>query len=280
MYRYVRVATCCLLTAALLTACDIRNFFGDTTQAQFREQRCELNSRVYAVRLDTEALLSEEQPDLAQLTTAVQEINEALGALLQKPDPLQQPQLEKLAQHWQIVSRHVQELRLRVLAYQRFLQQRAVLSTQLAVLTDGIDRLAALVVQSKLSTEMVYRSTAMLYINERMQHSLTQLTERPSDTPIIADRFTRDTLLLKRHLGDLREELAKSRNQRRTKVLQEQVDKVITEVIRNGPLIEQVLDSSSDYLDFLERHGKLQELLEQTTQLLEELDEPVEQAKT
>lgn len=280
MYQHVRATTLGMLTGMLLSGCDIHNVFGDATQAQFREQLCDLNSRVYEVRLDTEALLSEDQPDLEQLTTAAQEISDAMGGLLQKPDPLRRPQLDKLLQHWQIVTRHVQELRLRVTAYQTFLQQRAALSTQLAVLTDSIDRLAALVVQSKLSTEMVYRSTGMLYINERMQHSLTQLTERPSDTPLIADRFTRDILLLKRHLSDLREELAKSRNQRRSKPLQEQVDKLSTDIIRNGPLIEQVLDSSNEYLDFLERHSKLQDLLEQTTQMLEQLGEPPAQAKT
>lgn len=280
MYRYVRATTLCVLIGMLLTGCDIHNLFGDTNQTHFREQLCELNAHVYEVRLDTEALTNEDQPDLEQLTTAVQEISDAMGGLMQKPDPLRRPQIEKLLQHWHIVSRHVQELRLRVTAYQTFLQQRAALSTQLAVLTDSIDRLAAQVVQSKLSAEMVYRSTAMLYINERMQHSLTQLTERPSETPLIADRFTRDILLLKRHLGDLREELAKSRNQRRTKSLQDQVSKLLTDVIRNGPLIEQVLDSSSDYLDFLERHSKLQELLEQTTLMLEQLGEPPAQAKT
>ncbi len=280
MYRYLRVTTVCMLTGTLLAGCDMGNWFGSTSQAQFREQLCNLNSRVYEVRLDTETLLSEDQPDLAQLTNAVQEIGDAMGQLLQKTDPLQRPQLEKLIQHWQIVSRHVQELRLRVLAYQSFLQQRAALSTQLAVLTDSIDRLAAMVVQSKSSAEMVYRSTGMLYVNERMQHSLTQLTERPGDTPLIADRFTRDVLLLKRHLSDLREELRKSRNQRRSKPIQEHVDKLLTDVIRNGPMIEHVLDSSTDYLDFLERHSKLQSLLEQTTQMLEQLGEPPAQAKT
>lgn len=279
MNQYARVAALCLLGGTFLTGCEFRDLLGNGKQTRFHEQLCSLNTHVYELRLDTEELLGDDLPDVAQLTTAVQAISDALAELMQKPDPLLRPQLEKLLQHWQIVSHHVQELNLHVAGYQTFLQQRATLSTQLAVFTDSIDRLAALVVQSKASSEMVYRSTGMLYINERMQHSLTQLTERPGDTPLIADRFTRDTLLLKRYLTDMREELAAARNKRRVKPMQEQVDKLMTDVIRNGPLIEQVLDASNDYLDFLERHSKLQSLLEQTTQMLEQLARPVEVAK-
>jgi hypothetical protein len=120
----------------------------------------------------------------------------------------------------------------------------------------------------------------MLYVNERMQHSLIQLTERPADSPVVVDRFSRDVQLLKRNLGEIRENLGKSTRPRRNRAMLEQVDKLYNEVIRSGPLIEQVMEGSADYLDFLQQHARLQELLEQATQLLDKLDAPPEQVKT
>ncbi|MBI3561957.1 MAG: hypothetical protein HY080_09620 [Gammaproteobacteria bacterium] len=274
MHVLLRFTLVWTVSGVLLSGCDISRLFNSNTEQQFQLQVFEVSQQVYELRLETQVLPGKDGSDLSEIVADANEISEHLSKLIRNPDPLRQPQQDQLLQYWQGVSRHAQELKLRETMYQTFLQQRATLSTQLAVLTDGIDKLAAALVQAKLPGDMIYQGTGMLYVNERMQYTLAQLSEQPSNTPLILDRLTRDVLLMKRYLGDLRDRLTKTRQPQRIKPIAAQVEKLLREFVSNGPLIEQVLENSSNYLDFLERHAKLQEMLEHTSEQLDQLREP------
>lgn len=270
-----------LLAGLILSGCDLSRFAGGEQEATFRAQITGLSQRVYQLRLDAAGLPGKEDAaDLAQLETGASRIAAEISTMLAQADPLRKPQLELINKHWLITTRHLREYHLREQSYKTFLQQRATLNTQLAVFTDGIDKLAVMVVQARAKPEVVYRTTGMLYINERMQHSITLLTDRSNDTPLLMERFSRDLLLLKSYLTDLRAEFGKMGNKRQAKPLLEQLQRLQDEFIRNGLLMDEVMQTSSDYLDFIERHNNLQEQLAQMSEYLEQLQNPTQQAGT
>lgn len=280
MYSLARAAVFCLAVGVTLSGCDLSHLFSDNPDVQFHEQYNVLQQRLYDMRLDMEHLPARDSSDLQDLATNAGQVTMAINDMLRHPDPLRKAPLEKLLAQWQSIERHLQELQLHEQNYQAFMQQRAAVNTQLAVLTDSIDRLAAAVVQARLSAEIVYRTTGLLYINERMQHSLVLLMDDSDNGMVIMDRFGRDTMVFKQTLAGIYAEVAKLRPQRRYKTLLDQIENLQREFTRQGPLLEQVTDGITDYLDFLDRHDKVQEQLEQAAQLLEQLRNPAAQSTT
>lgn len=280
MSARLRTAILSIVISCTLSGCDVTHLFGNNPESQFHEQFAGLQQRMYEMRLDMQHLPAKDSSDMQDLKDSAGQILQGIADMLHNPDPIRKAPLEKMQAQWQSIERHIQELQLHEQSYQAFMQQRAAVNTQLAVLTDSIDRLAGSVVQAKMPAEIVYRTTGLLYINERMQHSLVLLMDDSDNGMVIMDRFGRDTLVFKQTLASIYADVSKLRPSRRYKPLLEQIENLQREFARQGPLLDQVTEGISDYLDFLDRHNKVQEQVEQAMQSLDQLRSPATQSTT
>ena len=257
------------ISSLLLSACDLPVFTEAGRQALTKTHLYRLSATVNQLRVDALLLLDKDNVTMAEVSGQTQVIGELLDEFAQasKDNTL----MQSYKKQWQTITAHVRELNPREQKYQAFLRLRAVTSKNLAVLNGGLDKFARATVTGKISPELIYMASGALFLNERMQHSLTLLLLRTGDGAMILDRFELDARSLKLNLNEMQTYIVKDTQKKSpAKQLLGQIEMLRLEYNQALPAVVELLELAPEYLDFVERTEKLQELLGQLDELFNE----------
>ncbi len=257
------------ISSLLLSACDLQTLTESGRQAITKTHLYRLSASVNQLRVDAQLVLEKDNISMAEVSTQVL----AVGVLLDEFEQAstEKPFVQGYKKQWQTIAAHVRELNPREQKYQAFLRQRAMTSKNLAVLTDSLDKFATATVSGKISPELIYMATGALFLNERMQHSLTLLLLRTGDGALSLDRFERDARSLKLNLDEMHAFIIKDTHKKSpTKYLLGQIEMLRLEYKQILPTVAELLELAPEYQDFVERIEKLQELLAQMDEQLNE----------
>jgi hypothetical protein len=264
----IRVITV-FISGLLLSACDLQSLTESGRQATTKAQLYHLSASVNQMRVDAQLLLEKDNTSMTEVNTQARVIGGILDEFEQATTDKSVVQAYK--KQWQTISAHLRELNTREQKYQTFLRQRAVTSKNLAVLTNSLDKFALATMSDKVAPDLIYLATGVMFLNERMQHSLTLLLLRTGDGALSLDRFVRDARSMKVNLNEMHAMVSKdARLKSPGKPLLGQIESLRLEYNQTWPVIAELLGLAPEYLDFVERTEKLQELLAHMDESLNE----------
>lgn len=264
----IRIITV-FISSVLLNACDLQTATESGRQAITTTHLYRLSAGVNQLRVDAQLVLEKDSINMAEMSAQVLAVAGLLNEFEQAGT--EKPLVQAYKKQWQTIAAHVRELNPREQKYQAFLRQHALTSKNLAVLADSLAKFAAATVSGKISPELIYTATGALFLNERMQHSLTLILLRTGDDALLLDRFEGDARALKLNLNEMQALVVKATSKKSpSKQLLGQIEMLRIEYNQGLPAVAELLELAPEYLDFVERIEKLQELMAQMDESINE----------